>query len=182
LVEKFNSTLEEFSLFLTHYCNHEVNTCFNGHRLATLCNRLSHLRSLHFSIETQFLYGPIRQTLFDFLQAFRTPFWLDGPLGHIQVCVTYQQIGHCVQMYSLPYTFSDNMVFCTIDLIDALFNSNEEENEIRNDLSVALQPLWYGMKRLYVSFFANQEIPILFLRALQYPHGQGKLIKTILCL
>ncbi len=74
------------------------------------------------------------------------------------------------------------MVFCTIDLIDALFNSNEEENEIRNDLSVALQPLWYGMKRLYVSFFANQEIPILFLRALQYPHGQGKLIKTILCL
>ncbi len=130
MVKKFHSTLEEFSLFLTHYCNHEVDACFNGRRLATLCNRLSHLRSLHFAIETQFLYRPIRQALFDFLQAFRTPFWLNGPLGHIQVCVTYHQILLCVQMYSLPYTFSDNMVFRTIDLIDVLFNSSEEEKEI----------------------------------------------------
>jgi hypothetical protein len=74
------------------------------------------------------------------------------------------------------------MVFRTIDLIDVLFNSSEEEKEVRNDLSVALEPLWHGMKWLFIYFFAKQEIPILFLRALQYPYGQGKLIKTILCL
>jgi hypothetical protein len=177
LVDKFHSTIEEFSLFLTHYCNGELDICFNGHRLAILCNRLYHLRSLRFAIQVQFLERPTSQTLFDFLEDFRTPFWLDGPLGHIQVCVNYHQVFRFVQMYSLPYTFSDNTVFSTIDLIDVLFNKNKEEKEIRNDLSVALEPLWYGMKGLFISLAENQNIPISFLRALQYPYGQGMLIK-----
>jgi hypothetical protein len=42
------------------------------------------------------------------------------------------------------------MVFRTIDLIDVLFNSSEEEKEVRNDLSVALEPLWHGMKWLFI--------------------------------
>lgn len=174
LIEKFHSTLENFSLFLTHYCNGEVDICFNGHRLATLCNRLSHLRSLHFAIQVQFLERATRQILFDFLQAFRTPFWLDGPLGRIKVCVNYHPVFRFVQMYSLPYTFSDNTVFRTIDLIDVLFNYNEEKKEIPNDLPVTFETLSYGMKWLFISFLEKQNIPILFLRALQSPHSQGK--------
>ncbi|CAM4825968.1 unnamed protein product [Rotaria magnacalcarata] len=50
LVDKFANTLEEFSLFLTHHCNVELDMCFGGYRLATVCSGLSHLRSLHFSI------------------------------------------------------------------------------------------------------------------------------------
>ena len=164
-------------MFLTHYCNGEVDICFDGHRLATLCNRLSHLRSLDFAIQVQFLERPTSQTLFDFLQAFRTPFWLDGPLGRIQVCVNYHQVLRFVQMYSLPYTFSDNTVFCTIDLIDVLFNHGEKEKEIQNDLSIALETLWHGMKSLFISLLEKQKIPLLFLRTLQSSGNQSKLIK-----
>ncbi|CAF4688296.1 unnamed protein product, partial [Rotaria sp. Silwood2] len=84
LVDKFNNTLEEFSLFLIHYCSGELDICFDGHRLAALCSRLSHLRSLHFAIQLRFIEPPSRQILYDFIEAFRTPFWLDGPLGRIR--------------------------------------------------------------------------------------------------
>ena len=161
LIEKFHSALENLSLFLTHYCNGEVDICFNGHRLANLCNRLSHLCSLHFAIQVQFIEPPTSQTLFDFLQDFRTPFWLDGRLGRLKVCVNYHRIFRVVQMYSLPYTFSDNTVFRTIDLIDELYNYNEEKKEIvPNDLPDRIR--W-----LFISFLEKQNIPILFLRALQ---------------
>ncbi|CAF3029462.1 unnamed protein product [Rotaria sp. Silwood2] len=85
LVDKFNNTLEEFSLFLIHYCSGELDICFDGHRLAALCSRLSHLRSLHFAIQLRFIEPPSRQILYDFIEAFRTPFWLDGPLGRIRI-------------------------------------------------------------------------------------------------
>jgi hypothetical protein len=177
LVEKFNCTLEKFSLFLTHYCNGEIDVCFDGHRLTTLCNMLSHLRSLHFVLQVEFFEQPTKEILYNFLQPFRTAFWLDGPLGRIQVCVNYHQVSRLMQMYSLPYTFSDDTVFRTIDLIDELFNHSEEEKEIEINLSVALEPLWYGMTSLFISFVENQEIPILFLRALQSSHSQSKFIR-----
>ncbi|CAF1676382.1 unnamed protein product [Rotaria magnacalcarata] len=141
LMGKFTNTVEEFSLCLTHYCTDEVDVCFNGHRLATLCSRLPRLRSLHFAIHLQFIERRRTQTLTDFAQTFRTPFWLDGPLGRIQVCMTYDQVFNFVQMLSLPYTFSDNILFYTIDLIDVLFNNSEEEKERPNNLSIALRPL-----------------------------------------
>ncbi len=176
LVDKFNNTLEEFSLFLTHYCNGELDICFDGHRLAALCSRLSHLRSLHFVIQLRFIEPPSRQILYDFIEAFRTPFWLDGSLGRIQVCVNYHQVLEYVQIFSLPYTFFDNTVYHTIDLIDALFNTSEEGQQIPNDLSIALKTFWCGIRCLIISLVEKLKIPVSFLYALQCPSSQSKLL------
>ncbi|CAM4786161.1 unnamed protein product [Rotaria magnacalcarata] len=174
LVDKFNNTLEEFSLFLTHYCNGELDICFDGHRLAALCSRLSHLRSLHFAIQLQFIESPSRQILYDFIEAFRTPFWLDGPLGRIRVCVNYHQVFDHVQIFSLPYTFFDNTIYRTIDLIDALFNTSEKGQETSNDLSITLRSFWCGIRCLFISLVEKQKIPVSFLYALQCPPSQNK--------
>ncbi|CAF4084801.1 unnamed protein product, partial [Adineta steineri] len=176
LIDKFVNTLEKFSLYLSHYCNGDIDMCFNGYRLASLCNKLSRLQSIHFAIQIPFMEEPTRQILSDFIQAFRTPFWLDGPVGCIQVCVNYNQIHRCVQMCSLPYTFTDNTLFNTIDLINVLFNNIEQEKQIQNDLSIALAPLWYGAVWLFILFTKDQKIPISFLHALQYPHSQDKVL------
>lgn len=179
LIDKFNNTLEEFSLFLTHYCNGERDICFDGHRLAVLCNKLSHLRSLHFAIHLRFIQPPGRQILDEFIEAFRTPFWLNGPLGRIRVGVNYHQVFDHVQIFSLPYTFFDNTVYHTIDIIDTLFNINEKEQEIQDDLSISLQNLWCGIRCLIISFVENQKIPISFLYALQCPSTQSKFFYII---
>jgi hypothetical protein len=50
-----------------------------------------------------------------------------------------------------------------------LFNTDEGENQISNDLSMALEPLWFGMKWLFISMMEKQKIPIAFIRALQFP-------------
>lgn len=176
LIDKFINTVEEFSLCLTHYCNDEVDEFFNGHHLATLCSRLSHLRSLNFAIKLQFIERRNIRSLTDFAQTFRIPFWLDGPLGRIQVCTTYDQVFDFVQMFSLPYTFSDNTLFYTIDLIHVLFNTSEEERERPNNLSVVLRPLWCGMRWLYVFMVEKLQIPISFIHALQCSCSQSKLI------
>jgi hypothetical protein len=173
LVEKFADTLEKFSLYLAHFRNGGIDRCFNGHRLATLCKKLSHLRSLHFTILGQLIEPPSKQILSDFIQAFRTPFWLDGPLGRIRVCLDYHQAFGFVQIFSLPYTYSDATLYHTIDLIDALFNTEEETPD---DLSVALQPLWSDMRWLLISLVENQKIPTSFLRALQCPSSQSESI------
>jgi hypothetical protein len=176
LVDKFTNTLEEFSLFLIHYCNGELDICFNGHRLASLCSKLSHLQSLHFAIQVKFMERPSAQTLLDFTQAFQTPFWLNGPLGRIRVCVNYHQIFHFVQIVSLPYKFPEIPLYRTIDLIDAVFNTNEDEKKISNNLSMTLEPLWCGMKWLFICLMDKQKIPISFFHALQCSCSQSKSI------
>ncbi|CAF1368399.1 unnamed protein product [Adineta ricciae] len=172
LVDKFSETLEKFSLFLIHYCRGDIDMCFNGCRLATLCKKLSRLQSIHFAIHIPLMERATHQILCGFIQAFRTPFWLDGPLGCIQVCVNYHQINRCVQMCSLPYTFTGSTLFHTIDLIDALFNNIEEEKQIQTDLSTTLASLWRETKWLFISFTENQKIPISFLRALHCPYSR----------
>ncbi|CAM4815440.1 unnamed protein product [Rotaria magnacalcarata] len=176
LVDRFANTLEEFSLFLTHHCNGELDVCFDGYRLATLCSGLSHLRSLHFGIQLQFIEPPSSQIMSDFIQAFRTPFWLNGPLGCIRVCVNYHQVFRLVQMSSLPYVFSNNTVFRTIDLIDILFNTSEAEKDISNHLPIALRSLWSGMETLCISLFEKQKIPTSFIHALQCPSSHNKVL------
>ena len=173
-MDRFANTLEDFSLCLIHFCNGEIEHCFNGHRLATLCNKLSRLRSLHFAILGQLIKLSSRQILSDFIKTFRTSFWLDGPLGSIRVCVNYHEVFGFIQMFSLPYTFSDTTLFLTIDLIDVLFNTAEEKIQTSDDLSVGLGPLWYGMRWLLISLVKNQKIPMSFIRALQYCKRQGE--------
>ncbi len=175
LVDKFNNTLEEFSLFLTHYCNGELDICFDGHRLTILCNRLSHLRILHFAIQLQFIERPSRQILYDFIEPFRTPFWLDGSLGRKRVCVNYHQVLNYIQIFSIPYTFFDNTAYFTIDLIDTLFNISEENQEIQNGLSITHIYFLTGIRRLYLSFVEKQKIPVSFLYSLQCSSSHSKL-------
>ncbi|CAF2225399.1 unnamed protein product [Rotaria magnacalcarata] len=182
LVDKFTNSLEEFSLFLTHYCNGEHDICFDGYRLATLCSRLSHLRSLHFGIQLQFIEPPSSQTLSDFIQAFRRPTWLNGPLVCIRVCVNYHQVFRLVQMFSLSYVFSNNTVYRTTDLIDILFNTSEAEKDISNNLPIALRSLWSGMEALCISLFEKQKIPTSFIHALQCPSSHTGFVYYLICL
>ncbi|CAF1114414.1 unnamed protein product [Adineta ricciae] len=174
LVDKYKNTLEEFSLFFVHFCDGEFDICFDGHRLATLCARLIHLQVLHFSIQLQFLVPPSRQILDGFIKAFRTSFWLDGPLGQMRVCVNYHRVVDYVQIFSLPYTFFDNPLSRATDLIDTLFNTDEKMQGMTNDLSVVFKSLWRGMKRIYMCFLEKEKIPISIFHALQCPSSQGK--------
>lgn len=163
-------------MFLTHHCNGERDICFDGRRLAALCGRLPHLRSLHSAIQLQFIEPPNRQVLYEFIEPFHTPFWLNGPLGRITVCVNYHQVLDYLQIFSLPYIFFDNTVYRTIDIIDTLFNTNEEEQEIPTDLSIALRSFWCGIRCLFISLFEKQKIPVSFLHAHQCPSTQSKLL------
>ncbi|CAF1653756.1 unnamed protein product [Adineta ricciae] len=142
LVEKFHNTLEEFSLFFVHFCDGELDICFNSHRLATLCDRLAHLRVLRFAIHLRFLERPSQQILYDFVKGFQTSFWLDGRFGRVRVCVDYHQLLDYVQIFSLPYQFYDNTLYRTTDLIDALFNTDEDTQMRGNDLSITFKSLW----------------------------------------
>lgn len=99
------------------------------------------------------------------------------------MCINYHQIFRIIQIYSLPYKFSNNIIDCTIDLIHTKFNVNEDENRIvGKNLSVTFEPLWHGMRWLCLSFNEKQKIPIVFLEALQYLHGRSKLVLVLLYL
>jgi hypothetical protein len=170
-VEKFSYTLEVFFLSIIHNRDNDFNFCFDGHRLATLCSKLSQLRRLSFTIEIKLIEKPKNDLISKFTKSFSTSFWLNGPLGTVQVYVVYNSTFNVIQMGSLPYMFSDHLLFHTVDLINIQFNNSEDNMQIPLDLSVALKPLWYGMKYLYLSFGEKQQIPITFLRALQCPSG-----------
>ncbi len=80
-----------------------------------------------------------------------------------------------ISQFAKPFK-STSIVKCevssvTVDLINIQFNTSEDNIQIPLDLSVALKPLWYNMKYLYLSFGEKQQIPIVFLRALQCPSG-----------
>jgi hypothetical protein len=71
-------------------------------------------------------------------------------------------------MCSLPYLF-DQTSFRTIDLVNAQLNINDDNRQIPRDLSVALEPLWYDMRSLGLTFTEKQHISLTFLRALPCP-------------
>jgi hypothetical protein len=81
-----------------------------------------------------------------------------------------------VQIFSLPYTFFDNTVHRTVDLIDTLFNTSDEEQNISNDLSTALRSFWCGIRCLVISLAEKQKIPVSFLYALQCPPNKSNLL------
>ncbi|CAF1234076.1 unnamed protein product [Adineta ricciae] len=174
LVEKFHNTLEEFSLFFVHFCDGQLDICFDSHRLATLCNRLTHLKVLHFAIHLRFLARPSQQILYHFIKGFQTSFWLDGPLGQMRVCVNYHQLLDFVQIFSLPYKFYDNTLYRTTDFVDTLFNVDERIQMTGNDLSFAFKSLWCGMRCLLMCFLEKEEIPISLLYALQCPSNRNQ--------
>jgi hypothetical protein len=158
-----------------HRCEDKSELYYNGHRLKILCEKLLYLRTLHFAIQVQLFKKPNSQTLTNFTSTFCTPFWLNGPFGCKRVCVDFNQFYGLVQMFSLPYTFSDVPLVRTIDLINIQFNTHQEEKKIPINLSVELESLWRGMNRLYISLTENQKVPLSFCQALQYPRSQGEL-------
>jgi len=157
-----------------HRCDGEPDLCYNGYHLMNLCKKLLCLQSLDFCIQVQLFEKPNIQTLTSFTTTFRTPFWLNGPVGRKRVCVGFHQIYGIIQMFSLPYTFSDIPLFRTIDVINIQFNTNEENEKIPVSLSVALESLWYKMNHLSISLIEKQQVPLSFLQALRCPRSHGK--------
>ncbi|CAF3449040.1 unnamed protein product [Rotaria socialis] len=108
LAEKFAETLEHFSLSTYHYCRGEPYLNYNGTRLSILCQKLLHLRSLHFAIQVQLCEKSNNQTLTEFTRTFRIPFWLDGPFG--QLCSWLRLLPNikCLDVYltELKYWFN----------------------------------------------------------------------------
>ncbi|CAF1517292.1 unnamed protein product [Adineta ricciae] len=177
LIYKFHNTLEDLSMFLIHNCNGVIDKCFDGHRLANLCQKLPCLQSFSFACRLQVLERPSNEILDGFIGAFRESYWIDGPLGLIRVCVNYHQVLRVVQIYSLPYKFSENIVYCTIDFMDVKFNVNEQENTIiRRNMPMPLELLWHRMRWLCASFIGKQKIPVAFFEALQYLRGRNKVL------
>lgn len=157
-----------------HRSHNEPDLYYNGSRLQILCQNLFHLRSIDFAIQVQLFVKLDYEILSNLTRTFSTPFWLDGPFGCKEVCVDFHQFYGRIQMFSLPYTFTDMGLIRTIDLINIQFNTSKEENQIPTNLSVALEPLWSGMKRLFISLTEKQKIPIAFLQALRYSRSQGQ--------
>jgi hypothetical protein len=156
-------------LFTCNICDGYINFCFDGHRLATLCGKLSQLQSLSFVVELRLINKPNNDIISEFTKTFCTPFWVNGPLGRIRVCVCYNSTYNAIETYSLPYMFPDHALFHTIDIIDVQFNISEDKRQIPIDLSVALEPLWYNIKQVMLSFGEQKQIPLIFLRALHCP-------------
>ncbi|CAF3886759.1 unnamed protein product, partial [Rotaria magnacalcarata] len=179
LAEKFSETLEHFSLSIYHYCRGEPYLNYNDTRLSILCQKLLHLRSLHFAIQVQLCEKSNNQTLTEFTRTFRIPFWFDGPFGRKRVCVDFHQLYNIVQMFSLPYTFNGIALIRTINLIDMQFNTSEEEEKVPINLSLALESLWCGMDHIYICLAEKQKVPLPFFQVLQCPHSQGKTLAIL---
>ncbi len=167
LVEKFINTLEVLSLFAVHLSDGDLNLCFDGHRLSILCGKLSQLRKLSFVVDVYLIEKPKNDLISRFTKTFCTPFWLNGPLDRIQVCVDSNSLFNVIRMLSLPYIFSNHVMFHTNDLINIRFNTNENKIQTPMNLSVALEPLWYNMRRLLLNFAEKQQISLTLLCALQ---------------
>ena len=157
------------SFFTFHECDGDFNLCFNGHRLANLCGKLSQLRKLSFAMEIHLIEKADYDLILKFTRTFSTPFWLNGPLGRTQVCVDYISIWNRIQAFSLPYTLSEHAWVHTVDLVNVQFNTPEKDTR---QTPIDLKPLWHNMKRLLLIFDENQQIPLAFLRALQCPFRQ----------
>lgn len=156
-----------------------IDKCFDGHHLTNLCQKLSRLRSLSFALQLQFFERPSNKILNDFIEVFRQSYWINGPLDCIRMCINYHQVLRVVQICSLPYRFSKNIIHCTIDLIETKFNvniNNDENRIIRKNMSMPFELLWHGMRWLCVYFVEKQKIPIAFFEAIQCLHARGKLI------
>lgn len=155
---------------MSHMCNDDFNFCFDGYRLANLCSKLIQLEKLSFFFIIKLIEKANENLISKFTKSFCTPFWFYGPLGCIQVGVDYHSKWNMIQIFSFPYIFYQTGLAHTIDLINVQFNVYQENiGQIPNNLSVSLQPLWYNMRRLMLSFNDKQHIPLTFLRALQSP-------------
>ncbi|CAF1184488.1 unnamed protein product [Rotaria magnacalcarata] len=90
LVDKFANTLEEFSLFLTHHCNVELDMCFGGYRLATVCSGLSHLRSLHFKLNSWLRLLPNIKCLY--VNSTELKHWFTNHRDNLNLNTVFRQI------------------------------------------------------------------------------------------
>ena len=138
-----------------------------------LCEKLPHLQSIQFGIQVQLFQKSTNEMISHYTRTFSTPYWLNGPFGCKEVCVDFHQLYGHIQMFSLPFTFTNGGLVRTIDIANMQFNTCIEVNQIPTDLPRALESLWSGMTRLRVSLFKNQQIPLSFLEALRHSRRHG---------
>ena len=174
-MEQFAASLVDLSLSVHHHCDDKFDLCLNGHRLAILIMRLSHLRSLHFSINVQLKTRHESSLMNDFTNSFRTPFWLNGPLGCITVSVDFDQTHGIIHMLSLPFTFRIKSILRTLDLLDVQLNTIEGNRLTPTDLCGLLKQFWHSAPKVVLHFEKNQYIPVSFLQSLQIDNKHGEL-------
>ena len=172
-IEKFANTLGELSLSLEHLCNDDLNLCFDGHRLAKLCGKLTQLQKISFFFENKLLEQSNGNLISKLTQSFTTSFWLTGHLGRVQVGVSYNSTRNMIQIFSLPYNFTEVSFNHSLDLIDVQFNTaHENSRQSPDDLWSSLQPLWSKMTEIALELHDKQHIPLTFLRVLCSPSNQ----------
>ncbi|CAF1077565.1 unnamed protein product [Adineta steineri] len=187
LLLKFIQSLASLSISMYHRCNNEPDLNYDGYSLSILCRKFLHLRSFHFALQIQMFEKADENVINNFVNTFSTPFWLNGPFGCKRVCVDFEQIYGCLQIFSLQFTFNDTTLTRSIDLTNIQFNTDLEENQTSKHLSQKLETLSFGMDRLLLSFDKNQILSSVFIQALRCPSSQElicwfQLLPNIICL
>jgi hypothetical protein len=109
-----------------------------------------------------------------FIDSFRTPFWLDGPLGCTRVSVDFSQLYFVMHMISLPYALRDKGLLRTLDLLDMQFNIIDEQERPLSDVSNLLADFWRRVPWLKIQFGERKDVPLSFLRTLQTYNKHGE--------
>ena len=173
-VEQFSASLVDLSLNMYHCCDENFDLYLDGHRLAKLCSKLVQLRTLHFVINVQLRGIEESRNMDYFIDSFRTPFWLDGPLGCTRVSVEFSQLYFVMHMISLPYALRDKGLLRTLDLLDMQFNIIDEQERSLYDVSNLLDDFWRRVPWLKIHFGERQDVPLSFLRTLQTYNKHGE--------
>ena len=136
--------------------------------------KLGQLQSLNFSINIQLKTRHESSLMNDFTNSFRTPFWLDGPLGCTTVSVDFDQTHGIIHMLSLPFTFRIKSLLRTLDLLDVQLNTIEANRPTPSDLCGLLKQFWHSAPKVILHFDKKQYIPVSFLQSLQIPNKYGE--------
>ena len=177
-VEQFvlrsRDTIEELSLEMCYWHLDQPYFWKNADPFTDLCQKLHRLRSVQFRMSLQILGEPPPDILAGFTRSFRTHYWLDGPLGCVNVAVDVHRIHNVVQIISLPYAFPSTCLLRSIDLVNVQFNARDEGECAPLNISALFESVWTRVQRLAIEFNVNELIPLSFLRALQSAHAKSR--------
>ena len=173
-VAQLHDTIEEFSLDLHYSRLDQAYFRSNADPFTDLCKKLHRLRSVKFSMLLR-VHGEasLPDMLDEFTRSFRTPYWLDGPLGRVNVAVDTHRFDNLVQITSLPYAFPWTVLLRTVDFVNVQFNTQEEQTSSR-DPPTMLESSWVPFRCVAIRLDVKELVPLAFLRALQSAHAKSK--------
>lgn len=172
-VSQLSDTIEELSLELYYWHLDQPYFHSNADSFTDLCQKLHRLRSVNFRISLQVQGEPPSDILAGFTQSFRTYYWLDGPLGRVNVAVDLHRLFNVVQISSLPYAFPWTCVLRSVDFVNVQFNTPEEHISSM-DTSIMLKSSWMRSERLAIKVDVKESVSLAFLRALQSAHTNSR--------